>query len=83
MPTETGDYKLILTEIKAPNGYEKLLEPVELNVRFEMDSANKIIISTVSEDEKHNVTISKITKQLIGLNVGNDVDDKIKMMNIH
>ena len=78
MPTETGDYKLILTEIKAPNGYEKLLEPVELNVRFEMDSANKIIISTVSEDEKHNVTISKITKQLIGLNVGNDVDDKIK-----
>ena len=43
-----------------------------------MDSANKIIISTVSEDEKHNVTISKITKQLIGLNVGNDVDDKIK-----
>lgn len=78
MPTETGKYKLILTEIEAPKGYEKLAESVELEVTFERDSAGKIIISTVSEDEEHNVTISKITKQLIGLNVGNDVDDKIQ-----
>ena len=78
MPTQAGDYKLILTEVKAPKGYEKLENPIELDVRFEKDSAGKIIISTVSEDEEHNVTISKITKQLIGLNVGNDVDDKIQ-----
>ena len=78
MPTEVGDYKLILTEVKAPNGYEKLENPVELDVKFEQDSEGKMIVSTVSEDEEHNVTISKINKQLIGLNVGNDIDDSIQ-----
>lgn len=78
MPTQAGDYKLILTEVKAPKGYEKLENPIELDVRFEKDSEGKMIVSTVSEDEEHNVTISKINKQLIGLNIGNDIDDKIQ-----
>lgn len=78
MPTQAGDYKLILTEVKAPKGYEKLENPIELDVRFEKDSEEKMIVSTVSEDEEHNVTISKINKQLIGLNIGNDIDDKIQ-----
>ena len=78
MPTEPGEYKLVLTEIQAPEGYDKLEEPVELNVRFEKDSSGSIIVSTVSEDEDKNVTTSKVTKQLIGLNVGNNVDESVK-----
>lgn len=78
MPTEPGEYKLVLTEIQAPEGYDKLEEPVELNIRFEKDSSGSIIVSTVSEDEDKNVTTSKVTKQLIGLNVGNNVDESVK-----
>ena len=35
LPDETGDYKLIITEEKAPEGYQKLENPIELNVKFE------------------------------------------------
>lgn len=77
LPDEPGNYKLILTEITAPDGYKKLQKPVELNVNFQQDSQDKIIISTVSEDYDK-ISISKVTKQLIAINCGNDVDEDIK-----
>lgn len=77
LPVEDGEYKLILTEIKAPEGYKILNEPIELIVNMEKDSHDQVIISSVSE-EYENISTSKVTKQLIGINVGNDVDEQIQ-----
>lgn len=77
LPDETGEYRLIITELEAPEGYKQLEEPVELKVKFERDSQGQVIISTVSE-EYENISTSKVTKQLIGINIGNDVDQEIQ-----
>ena len=77
LPDDTGEYKLIITEEEAPEGYKKLDNPVEVNVTLDKDSkGNTIISQVISEDEY--ATISRVTKQLIGINISNDVDDAIK-----
>ena len=77
LPYDAGEYKLIITEEKAPDGYKKLENPVELKVVFDTDSKEETIISTVSSESKY-ISTSKVTTQLIGINVGNDVDNSIK-----
>lgn len=77
LPDETGDYKLIITEEKAPEGYQKLENPIELNVKFEKDSKGQIIIASATEEYDY-VSLSKVNKQLIGVNIENKVDEKIE-----
>lgn len=43
-PEEPGIYKYEITEIKEPNGYVKLEEPVILQIEFEKDSKGKIVM---------------------------------------
>lgn len=43
-PEEPGIYKYEITEIKEPNGYVKLEEPVILQIEFEKDSEGKIVM---------------------------------------
>ena len=73
MPGEEGEYKLVITELKAPEGYEGLPEPIEIPVTFVKDAVGNIVINKVSVEGLENVSTSKVNNQLIGLNIGNDV----------
>ena len=77
MPGEEGEYKLVVTELKAPEGYVKLSNPIEIPVVFAKDSEGNITINNVITDGLQNVSTSKVNKQLLGINIGNDVDDVI------
>ena len=76
LPQDAGDYKLTITETKASEGYKIIEEPVDLDVTFDKNTEGKTVISSVSEDYD-NVSISKVSKQLIGVNIGHEVDQKI------
>lgn len=77
IPNEAGDYKLVITEIDAPDGYKKLEEPVEIPIVIGKDDSQNSIIKSVDLSGLPNVSASKINKQLIGLNIGNDVEEVI------
>lgn len=78
MPGEEGEYKLVITELKAPEGYVKLSESIEIPVIFAKDSTGNIIINNVNIEGLTDVSVSKINNQLIGINIGNDVKEEIK-----
>ncbi len=74
MPEELGNYILKITEEKEPKGYIKLENPVEIGITFGKDSQNNTIIESVNAQEVENASISTFKKQLIGVNIQNDVD---------
>ena len=80
MPGEVGEYKLVITELKEPEGYLKLTEPVEIPVTFGKDESGNIIIISAKTDGEglENISTSKVDKQILGINIGNDVDNSIK-----
>mgnify|MGYP004580602729 CR=1 FL=1 len=80
MPGEAGEYKLVITELNAPEGYLKLSEPVEIPVTFGTDSAGNIIIISANTigNGLENISASKVDKQILGINVGNEVDNGLK-----
>lgn len=78
MPGEEGKYKLVITELKAPEGYIQLSDPVEIPVTFGKDSEGNVIIYSADTTGLENVSTSKVDKQIIGINIGNEVEDKIK-----
>lgn len=80
MPKEAGEYTLAITELEAPEGYKILSEKVEIPVIFTQDADGNIIIDSVNTDAEglEYIDPSKVEKQLIGLFIGNDVDDDIK-----
>lgn len=78
MPGEEGEYKLVITELKAPEGYVGLSDAIEIPVIFERDLTGSIVIKSVNVEGLENVSVSKVNKQLIGINIGNDVDIEIK-----
>lgn len=79
LPREPGKYTLTIRELTAPEGYKKLEKPVELNVILERDSQENIIISSATpKTTDNNVTTSKVDKQVIGVNIFNEVDMQIK-----
>lgn len=77
MPGEEGEYKLVITERKAPEGYEKLSEPVEIPVTFKQKEDGNLRIYSVNPDGLENVSISKVNEQLIGINIGNNMSEGI------
>ena len=80
MPGEAGEYKLVITELNAPEGYLKLSEPVEIPVTFGTDSAGNIIIISANTigNGLENISTSKVDKQILGINVENEVDNGLK-----
>lgn len=78
MPGEEGEYKLVITELKAPKGYIQLSDPIEIPVTFGKDSEGNVIIYSADTTELENVSTSKVDRQILGINIGNDVEDEIK-----
>lgn len=79
LPNEAGEYALIITELEAPEGYIALSEPIEVPITFIENSKGNIIIkSPIDLSGLTNVSTSAVKEQLIGLNIGNDVDEVIK-----
>lgn len=80
MPDKPGEYILAITETEAPQGYKKLSEKLEIPVTFVQNADGEIVIDSVNTDGNglEHVEPSKVDKQLIGLFIGNDVDDELK-----
>lgn len=74
MPEETGTYTLKITEEQEPTGYKKLENPIEIEVTFGENSQNNMIIESVNANGIENASISTFKRQLIGINIQNDVD---------
>ena len=72
IPGEVGEYKLVITELKAPEGYAQLSEPIEIPVAIDKINENTVI-SKVNVDGLDNVSVSAVKNQIIGLNIKNDV----------
>lgn len=77
IPREEGEYKLVITELNAPEGYEKLSDPVEIPVTIKKEEDGNFRIHSANPEGLENVSISKISGQLIGINIGNKVGEKI------
>lgn len=81
IPTEDGNYELVINEIKAPDKYIAYPNEIRLPLTFNKDKDGNNIISGIPQeaiDEIENVSISAIKDQVIGINIGNDVDDPIE-----
>lgn len=76
MPGE-GEYKLVITELKAPEGYAKLSDPIEIPVTFKKKLDGNLMIYTASTEGLENVSILKLSQQILAINIGNEPDDVI------
>lgn len=81
MPKDEGEYKLIIEETKAPEGYNGLSDPIEIPVTFGRDKGGNIIITGIdntSIKDLENISTTAVKPQLIGMNIGNEFDQQIK-----
>ena len=75
---EEGNYKLEITEEEAPEEYAKLKEPVILNVKIGKDAEGYSIIKEATVDDKYKdkVSFTRVSSQLIGVNIKNEIEVK-------
>ena len=70
-PENPGTYKYEITEIKAPDGYVKLEEPVILQVEFEKDSSGKIVMKDNPTILSGDASIKSKKNDLLNITINN------------
>lgn len=78
LPTAAGDYKLIVNELEAPEGYTKLKTPAIFDVTLITDAKGDITIGSVKPEETTAVygSVTKYTRQLISVTIENEIEIK-------
>ena len=70
-PENPGTYKYEITEIKAPDGYVKLEEPVILQVEFEENANGKIVMKDNPTILSGDASIKSKNKDLLNITINN------------
>lgn len=77
-PEEAGTYRYVIKETKAPEGYIKPTEDMELDVTFTKNEADELIITKVEiVKENDNIKVAQVRDQLFNLIVLNENEKDI------